>query len=150
MAPVIKGVDVPLTKINAGEVIFAEGSESDCFYVIKKGQVAVYKNHKAPNQIRLATIPEGRVLGEISGIDGLPRSATAIALTDVDLVKVSSKSLRWQLKQCPGWFGAIVLDLVERLRQTGDVLAKNGIVASHSVTSMKDTTGEVAAIPEEG
>lgn len=139
MSTVIKGVDCPKSRVTAGTVIFAEGSQSDCFYIVKTGEVVVYKNYQKPNQIRLASIPEGRVLGEISGIDGLARSATAIAHTDVDLVKVSAAALRWQLKQCPAWFGAIVLDIVERLRHTDELLVKNGIADASSVSSLKDT-----------
>jgi CRP-like cAMP-binding protein len=139
MTQVIKSVDCPSEKFKSGQLIFEENSESLCFYIIKQGDVDVYKNYGKPNQVRLATIPAGRVLGEISGIDGLPRSATAVAKTDVEVVKVSSSTLSWQMKQCPGWFSAIILDIVERLRATDDLLARNGISGHHSVSSLKAT-----------
>jgi len=139
MAKIIKGVDCPVEIFKAGSVIFEEKAESQCFYIIKKGQVAVYKNYRDPKPMLLATINAGRVFGEISGIDGLPRSATAVAQTDVEAVVVSSKALKGQVQQCPKWFQAIILDIVERLRATDDLLARNGLGGASSVSSLKAT-----------
>src|SRR5580698_2658838 len=128
MPNVIKGVDLPSEKFKAGAVIFSEKEDSRCFYIIKTGEVQVFKNHGTKDEILLATIPGGgRVLGELSSIDGGPRSATAIAKTEVDVVKISSETIRWQMKQCPAWFRAIVHDLAERLRSTDELLIKNGV-----------------------
>src|ERR1051326_926031 len=100
MPNVIKGVDLPVETFKPGTVIFAEADESKGFYILKSGDVEVYKNYGKPNQILLATIPGGgRVLGELSSIDGGPRSATAIAKSQVEAVKISSETIRWQMKQ---------------------------------------------------
>jgi CRP-like cAMP-binding protein len=140
MAQVIKSVDCPNERYDAGKVIFKENTASDSFYIVKSGQVDVFRNFGKPDQLLLATIPAGRVLGEISGIDGGLRSATAVAKGEVHLVKVSSKTLKWQLKQCPSWFSAVVLDIVERLRATDDLLTRSGTSSAHNaVSSMKET-----------
>ena len=110
MPNVIKGIDLPLVQFKPGDVIFAEKDDSKCFYILRSGDVEVYKNHGKADQVLLATIPGGgRVLGELSSIDGGPRSATAIAKTPVDAVRISAETIRWQMKQCPTWFRAIVL-----------------------------------------
>lgn len=127
MAPIIKSVENPKQALKAGAVIFQEGSESGCFYIVKKGRVAIYKNYDSEERIRLGVIDEGKVFGEISGFDGLPRTAAAVADTDVEIVKVAADTLRYQLKQCPAWFSAIVLELVDRLRMTDELLARHGL-----------------------
>jgi CRP-like cAMP-binding protein len=131
MANIIKTVDCPEVRYETGKTIFEEGSRSDCFYIIRSGQIEIIKNRGKPNQTLLATIPPGRVLGEIACMDDGPRTATAVAKTDVELVRVAADTLKWQLAQCPQWFGAIIRDLVERLRATDELVP--------SMTSMKDT-----------
>lgn len=140
-SPIIKSVDCPNQTFKSGELLFEEGSESSCFYIIRKGSVAVYKNFKKPNQLKLATVNEGSVLGEISGLDGLPRSAAAVADGPVEVAMVSSKVLKYQLEQCPGWFRAVILDLVERLRATDELLTTHGLSNANSVSSQKATAG---------
>ena len=122
MAKIIKSVDCPEVKHPAGAVLFEEGATSNCFYIVKAGQVDVFRNHGKVDQFLLATLGVGRVLGEISCLDDGPRTATAVAREDVQLVCVSAKTLKWQLAQCPSWFGAVILDIVERLRLTDDLV----------------------------
>src|SRR5687768_12812611 len=121
MPVIIKSIECPEEKHPPGHVIFQEGTESDSFYIIRQGQIDIFRNHGTPDQVKLATIPPGRVLGEIACLDNGPRTATAVAKTDVHLTRVAADTLRWQLKQCPQWFAAVVLDLVERLRATDDL-----------------------------
>ena len=99
MAKIIKSVDCPEVKHPAGAVLFEEGATSNCFYIVKAGQVDVFRNHGKVDQFLLATLGVGRVLGEISCLDDGPRTATAVAREDVQLVCVSAKTLKWQLAQ---------------------------------------------------
>jgi CRP-like cAMP-binding protein len=122
MPTITKSIECPDETLKPGSVIFEEGSTSNCFYIIKQGEVDVFKNYGKPNQIQLATIPAGRVIGEISCLDNGPRTATAVARSETRITKVAADTLKWQLKQCPQWFGAIVLDLVERLRATDNLI----------------------------
>jgi len=135
MPKIIKSVDIPATELKSGDVLFQEGTAGDAFGIVKKGTVTIYKNYGKPNQIELATLSEGKVVGELSALDGQPRTATAVASTDATIVKIPSNSLKYQLEQCPQWFQAIILDLVGRLRTSSEVLAKSGLtdpVSGHS------------------
>lgn len=137
--PIIKSVENPKQDLKAGAIIFKENSESGCFFIVKKGRVAVFKNYDSKDRVKLGVIDEGKVFGEISGFDGLPRTATAVAETDVEITKISADTLKYQLKQCPGWFRAIVMELVERLRKTDELLIEHGITHASQVSSMSPT-----------
>ena len=139
MANIIKSIECPQETHPAGKVIFEEGAQSNCFYVIRAGQIDVYKHYGKPTQFKLASIPAGRVLGEISCLDDMPRTATAIAQSEVTLVRIPASSLKWQLTQCPDWFRSVILDLVQRLRAT-DNLIPTSEQGSHirEITSMAD------------
>ena len=142
MAKIIKSVDSPRETHAPGKVIFEEGSAANCFYIIRSGEVDVWKNYGRPDQFHVATIPAGRVLGEVSSFDGHPRWATVVAKTEVSTVKILASNLKWQLEQCPGWFQAIIHDLVERFRAADELLVEYGLAAknsSHTVSSGKQT-----------
>jgi CRP-like cAMP-binding protein len=142
MSKVIKGIDVPAELHKAGEVIFTEGSEAHCFYIVKKGEVDILKNHGTSKAFHVATIHPGHVIGEVSVIDGQLRWATAVAKTDVEVTKVSAGAIRGQLSQCPPWFRSVILDIVERFRQADELLVRYGLEArdsKHTMSSLKGT-----------
>lgn len=142
MGTIIKGVENPREVLKPGAVIFTEGAIANCFYLVKSGEVDIFKNYGKPDQFHVATISAGRVLGEVSSFDGHPRWATAIAKTETDIVRVAASNLTYQLGLCPPWFRAIILDLVERFRTADDLLVKYGLEAknaTHTVSSLKHT-----------
>lgn len=79
------------TSLPRGEVLFKEGDEGDALYVILQGHVEVLKSDRAGHEQSLAKVGDGSVIGEMSLIQGkAARSATARALTDAKLLKISS------------------------------------------------------------
>lgn len=79
------------TSIKRGAQLFREGDEGDALYVVLEGQLEITKRDKAGRQQLLAKVGDGSVLGEMSLVTGLSaRSATAVAATDVKLLKIPS------------------------------------------------------------
>ena len=76
-----------------GATIFHEGDPSDSLLVILEGEVLV--THK---NIELARLDYHAVLGEMSIVDGAPRSATAKALVDTKLLEVPLEHMQRLLK----------------------------------------------------
>ena len=62
-----------------GDVLFAEGSIADRFYIVIEGRVEVWKNYYEPKPDLLAVHGPGHFFGEMALIDELPRSATVVA-----------------------------------------------------------------------
>lgn len=71
------------------ELILAGEKSSDLFIVLS-GKV----NILTTNGDKLAEIGEGGVLGEIALIDDQPRSAHAVAITPVSVMKIASNDIR--------------------------------------------------------
>lgn len=80
---------VDVYKIPAGTHIFEEGSKEASMGVLAEGTVNIVKSDAAGNKKTIAVLRKGSVFGEMSLIDGSPRSATAIAETEAILVLLS-------------------------------------------------------------
>jgi CRP/FNR family transcriptional regulator len=63
--------------VQAGHKLFSQGDVSDGMYIIERGEVAVIAEPTAGSRVLLAEIGGGTVIGELSLVDGSPRSATA-------------------------------------------------------------------------
>lgn len=145
MRKIIKQTENPAKTLKAGEVLFEEGTAGNCFYIVRSGTIGIFKNYNNPNKVQFGSVGENRVLGEVAAIDGKPRSATAVALSDVTVVEISASAVKDQIKQCPTWLQMIILDLVDRLRHTADLLTKNGIPNTAVHTANKDMAAEASS-----
>jgi CRP/FNR family cyclic AMP-dependent transcriptional regulator len=73
--------------------IFKEGDPGDCCYVITNGDVRISKLIPNIGEEALAILKPGDYFGEMALIDNFPRSAHAIANTDVALLAISKNDL---------------------------------------------------------
>jgi CRP/FNR family transcriptional regulator, cyclic AMP receptor protein len=96
----------------AGTVIFREGDPGDRMYVVLEGQIDLLVKGK-----RVDSLGPGGVFGEMAIIDATPRSATAIAARDTQLVPVSEKRFQVLVQQTPRFAIQIMRVLAERLRK---------------------------------
>src|SRR4051812_8166877 len=133
-------------RFKPGDVLFREHDVGQFFYVIQEGQVEVFKI-RGQTKVPLAILTPGQCVGEFSALDGKRRSATAIALTEVIAVRINSDTLDAQIRRNPGWFRTITFSLVERLRQTNEILRRNCIVDEELVNMI--TTIQKLAPSEE-
>jgi len=101
--------------LEKGELLFAEGESSKSMYFVKSGILRIYKK-KGNANIEVATVNAGQVLGELAFLDGLPRSATAEALTHCQLVEISGKTFTEVVKATPDWLKLLLKTIVSRLR----------------------------------
>jgi CRP/FNR family cyclic AMP-dependent transcriptional regulator len=85
--------------------------------VIKSGQVRIQVGNRTVAELASETI-----FGEMALIDDEPRSATAIAATDVELVPVSEKQFLFLVSQTPYFALKVMRVLAQRLRKTNKTL----------------------------
>jgi CRP/FNR family transcriptional regulator, cyclic AMP receptor protein len=110
---ILTGNNIEVLPFEAGSIIFREGDEARDLFVIKSGEVRI--------QIGNRTITElgpDSIFGEMALIDNEPRSATATAVTDVELVPVSEKQFLFLVSQTPYFALRVMRVLAQRLRAT--------------------------------
>ena len=88
-------------------------TEGDSFYVILQGQAKVVNE---AGQVVNRLLP-GDFFGEISLLDGGPRTATVIADTPVRAVRVFKRSFDMVVNQEPGVASEILTVVARRLRE---------------------------------
>ena len=72
---------------------------------------------------RLLDTLEGKtIFGEMALVDGAPRSATAVAMTDVSLVPISEKQFLFLVSQTPFFALKVMRVLARRLRASNKVM----------------------------
>lgn len=67
-----------------GETIFKESQDGAAIYVIKKGEVKACKTAPDGELFTLTIMKDGEIFGEMSFLDGRPRSATVVAVSDIE------------------------------------------------------------------
>jgi len=106
----LTGNDIETLRVRAGGVIFREGEQADEFFVIKSGYVRIQVGNRT-----MADLTADNIFGEMALIDSEPRSATAVAITDVELVPISEKQF---LFLTPYFALKVMRVLAQRLRVT--------------------------------
>jgi CRP-like cAMP-binding protein len=100
-----------------GAVLAKQGAEGLEAIIIVDGRARVEVDGKA-----IAQLGPGDVVGEMSVIDGKPRSATVIAATPVTLLVLHRRDFVSLLETVPGLQRKLLVTLCERVRQVDQAL----------------------------
>ena len=84
---------VDAIKLNAGETLFHTGDPGEALFVVRSGSIELYIKDTAGQKIVLTIAEEGSLFGELSLLDSGPRTATAIALNDSELLVLDRDDL---------------------------------------------------------
>ncbi|HAV23673.1 MAG TPA: protein kinase, partial [Bacteroidetes bacterium] len=75
----------------AGTVIFRQGEQGDALYFVDEGEVDICVPNQGSGQKRVALLGPGQSFGEMALLTGEPRTASAVALSDVELLKIDKE-----------------------------------------------------------
>ena len=114
---ILAGAGAPVRSYQAGDVIFSQGDPANELYVVKTGKVEIRLGNRV-----LDILPELSIFGEMALIDHSPRSATAVAATDVTVVPVAEKQFLLLVSRTPYFALNVMRVLVQRLRSANMVV----------------------------
>jgi CRP-like cAMP-binding protein len=98
-----------------GDVLFWEGDGGDDVMVVRSGRVKVCRR-RGGREVILSVLDPGSILGELSAVDGSPRSATVVALEDVEVDTISVDNFREFLLAHPRVSSELLRLVAARLR----------------------------------
>jgi small-conductance mechanosensitive channel/CRP-like cAMP-binding protein len=116
-----------------GEVLTRAGAEAHHLYVICSGTVSV-RTGEGGEEHEVAQLNAGEFFGEMSLLTGAPRSATVVALTEVECYRLGAEAFRQLLAQRPDVAERVAGALAER---------RMGLLATRQKLSDGRALGEI-------
>lgn len=104
-------------EVSAGSVVFQEGKAGNYMCLLVKGQVEIFKNDQDGKPHRIVVIMRGKTVGEMSIIDGEPRSATCIASQNSVLLLLTKDNYNRIIRERPGVAVHILAKLAKLMSQ---------------------------------
>lgn len=130
-------------RFRAGQNIVFVGEPGKEFFIIEQGKVAITLPDDHGRDLILALLGAGQFFGEISLLDGGPRTATARAETDAVLLELGRDDFLQFVGKTPAAAIHMMTVLGQRQRDTNEKL--RGIKNANEVIAEKRTTGERVA-----
>jgi CRP/FNR family transcriptional regulator, cyclic AMP receptor protein len=110
-------------RLSADEVLFLSGDPGDGCYRVEDGLLKVTMVSRTGNERILAFLGAGAIVGELSMIDGRPRSASVVAVRPATLSFLSRSAFEGFAQKNPEVYKSLVTILSTRLRETDVVVA---------------------------
>lgn len=109
-----------------GEVIFWEGEPGVGMYIVQDGTVAIYRQTAQEEKEILAELSRGEFFGELALLDESPRSATAVAVENCEILGLYRPDLMGLIERKPRLGNKFLFQLAlligERLKHTNEEL----------------------------
>lgn len=88
-------------KLQAGQMLFREGTPADCAFVVASGRFELSRSGKDGQTIQLGFAETGTLLGELAMITAVNRSMTAIAPDNAEIIRINRPLFRRMLEEYP-------------------------------------------------
>lgn len=105
----------------AGDLVFKEGDIADAVYLISNGIIEIVREREG-QKIVLAELGSKQLFGEMALIDGKPRSAHAIAKTDIWCFKISKEEFEKRISGLDPAISAMFRMMVGIIRRQNEEL----------------------------
>jgi uncharacterized membrane protein len=113
---------IDLVHFDKGATIFSFGDVGDTLYIVRDGTVQVFVENYEGLKIILGENTRGDIFGEISLLDGGPRTATAVATEDAELFALERQDLLNLITKHPHAAMDLLTVVGRRLRATDELL----------------------------
>ena len=98
-----------------GEILYRQGDPSDCAWLVERGAIELH-SEQGRRTIHHGVLGPGELIGELGMLDGQPRSATATARGDTQLLAIDHDQFLERLESGDPIVRTLVLSLLRRTR----------------------------------
>lgn len=109
--------------LKKGQMLFKEGQPGDHLYLVKTGKVKLSHASGDGRESVFMVLGPGDMFGELSLFDPGPRTSTAIAVTDSEVLGLGHSVLLPWLEDKPEVAQALLQALAHRLRRTSEAMS---------------------------
>ncbi|HTP13474.1 MAG TPA: DUF1003 domain-containing protein [Bacteroidota bacterium] len=123
-------------ELDNGDTLFHVGEKGDAMFVVQKGAIEIKIPVQGPKkEIAVSVLREGEFFGELSIVDGLPRTASAVAIEHTHLLEMKRDAFIRFLLDRPAVAISMVSEIGKRLRATNELVQS---LASKNVNEEMD------------
>ncbi|HEY8149731.1 MAG TPA: DUF1003 domain-containing protein [Vicinamibacteria bacterium] len=128
-----------------GQVLFSYGEPGDCLYVIRSGKAEVFFKDDTGTRIVLEVAGSGDVVGELSLLDGGPRTASVVVTEALDALRLDRADLDHFLRSHPAAAIDLLSAMGRRLRVSAERLRHTASRNVNAEAEDRRTTVQKAA-----
>ncbi len=107
-----------------GKVLFERGDPGDALFIVLSGKVELFIRNVAGEKIVFTCAERGDFFGELSIADRGPRTATAVALEDAELISLSRDNLQLFFQKRPDAALDLIAAMATMIRKADEILNK--------------------------
>jgi len=134
-----------LTTYLMGDIIFSEGELGTEMYIVQSGTVEIFKKIGGRQKV-LSTLEKGDFFGEMSVLEDFPRTASARARTDVEVVRINQTTFDQMIKSNTEIAVRMLRKFSRRLRETTTMLEES---LGHKMDQIDQPSGVQPVLREE-
>ena len=131
-----------VTTFGPGDKIFSEGDLGTEMFIIQEGEVHIVKHLGEEHRI-LTALEKGDFFGEMAVIESAPRTADAIAQTNVTLLAINGSRFDEMIRKNPEIAIRIIRKYSRRLRESNRLLESLAGKAPHPDKPVLDSTTQI-------
>lgn len=133
--------------LKSGEVLFFKGDDGDAMYIIRRGTIKIVLPSVVGEEIIVTLLKESDFFGAMAMLDGMPRSADAVAITVCDIFVLGRTDFLSILQSDLNALKTILCDLSGMIRKTDDLLGdvcffNISVRLAKKLLALSETTGK--------
>lgn len=109
---ILERAEMPVNNVAAGATIISEGSPAKEMFLVRKGRVAIQINGET-----IEEVGEGGIFGEMALIDHAPRSASAVAIEESEVIPIDERLFIILVQDAPYFALDVMRVLTARIRR---------------------------------
>jgi CRP/FNR family transcriptional regulator, cyclic AMP receptor protein len=108
--------------LDGSEILFHAGEPGEEMFIVKSGEVELFIKDTTGQKIVLTVAGENDLFGELAMLDNKPRSATAMALTETELLVLNREDLTLLFQKKPDTALSMLASMSGMLRKTNELI----------------------------
>ena len=118
-------------KLSKDNILFYEGEDSNCLFLLTKGIVKFYKTSSNNKEIIIKYHYSNEFIAEVANFENIPYPATGKAFTEIEALKIDFKNLKHLLYSDANLALVIQTSLIRRIRNLENIIHSDVVLTSN-------------------
>src|ERR1700682_2341200 len=128
-----------LMRYQSGQIVFEYGDPGHALFIVRAGEVEIYIKNNQGDKIVLEISRPGDVFGEISLLDGGPRTASVVAMVETQLLRLDREHFEDYVRLYTPAALNLLSAAARRLRTSSEHIRRSQIRNANDVTAEQGT-----------